>query len=147
MKLSDEQRQAAAMYWTHLMTGEIHAQSLQSKVVPFMASMEIIHRKKYIQELTVKNEHWAVAFMNNLFELLSDADVSTTLSLNLYPQGLLKQALLMSEIADCVFPIGNLEMHFDNNGHLIVGEQRYTAREILHQEEFMLSEIFSAVRL
>ena len=48
MKLTDEQRQAAAMYWTHLMTGEIKAQSLQSRVVPFMAHMEIIHRKKYI---------------------------------------------------------------------------------------------------
>ena len=62
--------------------------------------------------------------MNHLFELLSNAD-----------------------IADCVFPMGNLEMHFDSRGNLIIGEQCYTAQEILHQEEFMLSEIFKAVHL
>ena len=147
MKLTDEQRQAAAMYWTQLMIGEIKSQSLQSKVVPFMAHMEIIHRKKYIQELTAKHENWPMVFMNHLFQLLLNADVSTTLTLNLHPQGILKQALQMSEIANCVFPMAYLEMHFDVLGNLIVGEQRYTAQQILHQEEFLLSEMFRVIRL
>lgn len=147
MKLTEEQKRAAAMYWTFIMTGEIQAQGFQSKVVPFMANMEIIHRKNYIQALTQKNSQWTTEFMENLFELLSFADTSTTLSLNIQPQGILKQALQMSEIADCVFPIGTLEMSFDTIGNLRIGSELYTAQQILNQEEFILSQIFSAIHL
>lgn len=129
------------------MTGEIQSQSFQTKVVPFMAHMEVIHRKKYIQDLTQRNVNWTTEFMNNVFELLSSADVSTTLSLNLHPQCILKQALQMSDIADCVFPIGVLEMRFDHLGNLFVGEQSFTAREILDQEEFILGQIFNAIHI
>lgn len=130
MKITGEQRNAASLYWTQLLTGEINPQALidsKKGLPPFMAVMEATNRSNYLKGLEQQNPRWALDFMHRLDELLVDADSNLYLRLEYQPEGLLKQAANLAGISEGLFPTGKLSMTFDHQGNMIVGGETIDA--------------------
>lgn len=136
MKITGEQRNAASLYWTQILTGEINSRALAASkqgLPPFMASMEAMHRRGYMEKLEETNPTWPLKFMNNLDSLLVDAEDSLCLRLEYHPEGFLKQAAEMSEIPEGLFPTGKLSMTFDDKGSIIVGGETINAESFISE--------------
>lgn len=136
MKITGEQRNAASLYWTQILTGELNPRALVASkqgLPPFMAAMESMHRRGYLEGLEAKNPMWSLTFMNSLDSLLIDADDDLCLRLEYHPEGLLKQAAEMAEIPSGLFPTGKLSMTFDNKGNIIVGGEEINADSFLSE--------------
>lgn len=134
MKITAHQRNAASLYWTQILTGEIHCKRLpvsRQELSSFIVAMEVSNKRAYLQILNQVNPDWAFRFMNNLDKLLLDADDTLCLRLHYHPQGFLKQAAQMSEISEILFPKGALSMTFDNKGNIIVGEEVIKAKTFI----------------
>ncbi|MBA2651439.1 MAG: hypothetical protein H0U73_04120 [Tatlockia sp.] len=134
MKICDEQRNAASLYWTQVLTRELNPQSLidsTKKLPSFMASMENVNRMVIFQKLETENPLWPTSFLMILDEILRDSDVSTILRLEYKPQGLLKEAAKKAGIPEALFPCGKLLMTFDNEGHIIVDGEKIDANSFM----------------
>lgn len=134
MKISGEQRNAASLYWTQILTGELNPRPLiasKQSLPPFMANMEAVHRKGYLTKLQTENPLWARKFMHALDSLLVDADSSLCLRLEYHPEGFLKQAAKDAGIPEGLFPSGKLSMYFDNQNNLIVGDETINADDFI----------------
>ncbi|MDR3501414.1 MAG: hypothetical protein P4L79_02425 [Legionella sp.] len=136
MKISDEQRNAAALYWAQILIGHLSPKALVTStkiVAPFMATIEFVNKKNALTRLNQENPTWAMRFMSSLDSLLVNADTSLILKLEYCPQDLLKQAAEMAEIPEKLFPAGKLSMTFDNKGNLIVEAEVINAYDFLDQ--------------
>jgi hypothetical protein len=134
MKITGEQRNAASLYWTQVLTGELKPKSLLASkqgLPSFMATMELMHRKGYLEKLESENPMWPMTFMNKLDALLEDADVSLVLRHEYHPEGLLKQAAEEAGVPEGLFPTGKLSMYFDEENHLIVGDEKIDAASFI----------------
>jgi hypothetical protein len=130
MKITDEQRNAASLYWTQILTGELNPKALvdsKQGLPSFMASMEAMNRRGYMQTLEIENPTWPLKFMNILDSLLIDAEDTLCLRLEYHPEGLLKQAVKEAGVPEGLFPSGKLSMTFDNHNHIIVGTEKIDA--------------------
>jgi hypothetical protein len=144
MKITDEQRNAAALYWTQILVGHLNPQALKASkkiVAPFMATIEFVNKENALMRLQQKNSTWAMGFLNSLDSLLVNEDTSLVLKLEYSPQGILKQAAEMAEIPENLFPAGKLSMAFDNKGNLIVEDEVINAHDFLDKniEEVSIS--------
>ncbi len=135
-KINQEQRDAASLYWTQILTGELNPRPLmmsQQGRLPFMAGMATMHRLGYLEKLNAENPDWSLKFMANLDLLLQDADETVELQLEYHPQGLLQQAADRAGIPYGLFPVGKLTMFFDSHGHIIVGDEIIDAEQFIHR--------------
>lgn len=142
MKITAHQRNAASLYWTQILTGEIPCETLAVRRLgpsSFMAEMEANNQRAYLQNRNQINPSSAFRFMNNLDKLLLDADDTLCLRLDYYPRDFLKQAAQMSEISEGLFPRGVLSMTFDNKGNIIVGDEVIHAKTFIGEEALKIS--------
>lgn len=124
MKLTDAQRTAASYYWAQILNREVSPAPLvasQKRLPSFMATMEAMNRNQSLEKLEAKDANWSLAFMNSLDSLLHNAEIDINLVLEHGPQGLLQQAAAKAGIPDALFPLGKLNMTFDDKGNLNVG--------------------------
>ncbi len=134
MKICEDQRNAASLYWTQVLTRELNPQALiaSKKGLPsFMASMEAVNRMVFLQKLDTENPIWPTTFLMILNELLRDSDVSTILRLEYKPKGILLDAAKKAGISEALFPCGKLLMTFDTEGHIIVDGEIIDAKNFL----------------
>jgi len=120
--ITGKQRNAASLYWTQILTGEVNPRALiESKrgLPPFMAAMEVMHRQGYLQGLEETNPIWPLQFMNTLDSLLNELDEYSSLRLDYHPQGPLKEAAAKCGIPEGLFPTGKLTMRFDNSNNIM----------------------------
>lgn len=127
MELSIEQRKTACLFWANLMIAVTLDPRFESKVVPFMMVMEREHHQHHINALFKNKPDWLNLFIHNLFHLLDGTDTSTKLFLDVYPQGLLKQALDISGLTNNVFLLGKFQTSFDDMGNFIIDDLRQSA--------------------
>jgi hypothetical protein len=99
-----------------------------------MASMEAMHRRGYLEKLETENPTWSLKFMNILDSLLIDAEDTLCLRLEYHPEGLLKQAANEAGIPEGLFPSGKLSMTFDNENHIIAGNEKIDADDFIKDE-------------
>ncbi|USQ12999.1 hypothetical protein J2N86_09820 [Legionella lytica] len=136
MKISDEQRNAAALYWTQILIGHLSPKALVTSkkiVAPFMATIEYVKKENTLMSLNQQNPTWARRFMSSLDALLINADTDLVLKLEYCPQDLLKQAAEMAEIPEKLFPSGKLTMTFDTKDNLLVEDEVINAQDFLNQ--------------
>ncbi|CEG59185.1 MULTISPECIES: hypothetical protein [Legionella] len=134
MKITGEQRNAASLYWNQILTGELNPKALiasKSGLPSFMASMEAMDRRGYLEKLETENPTWSLKFMNILDSLLIDAEDTLCLRLEDHPEGLLKQAANEAGIPEGLFPSGKLSMTFDNENHIIAGNEKIDADDFI----------------
>lgn len=138
MKITPQQCNAASLYWTQILTDEKKPKALiesKQSLPDLMAVMEQMHRKGYLESLAENNPRWSLHFMNKLDSLLQDAENTTRLGLDNGPDSLLKQAAEEAGVPEGLFPSGKLSMTFDNENHIIVGnDEKIDAKEFLEEE-------------
>jgi len=145
MKITGEQRNAASLYWTQILTGELTPKALiasKQGLPPFMASMEAMHRRGYLEKLKTENPTWSLKFMNSLDSLLIDAEDTLSLRLEYHPEGLLKQAANEAGIPEGLFPSGKLSMTFDNENHIIAGNEKIDADDFIKNAAQKMTAFF-----
>ena len=136
MKITGEQRNAASLYWTQILTGEVVPKALKASkegLPPIMGFLESTNRKIALGQLQKTNPMWPMTFMSNLDSLLVDADDTFCLKLEYHPVDLLKKAAEMTGIPDTLFPSGKLSMTFDNKGNIIVGGEIINAHSCIEE--------------
>lgn len=134
MKIMDTQRNAASLYWTRILTGELNPKPLiasKQGLPPFMETMEAMHRKGYLAKLEIENPLWPMRFQNALDSLLVDAEETLCLRLEYHPEGLLKQAAKEADVPEGLFPTGKLSMYFDDKNNIIVGDEKINADDFI----------------
>ena len=131
MKLTLEQRKVAALYWTHILTGQVCPNALVASkklMSPTSLDRESMIRPMFFKSLKA-HSHWSHKFQSILESLLADAD--ETLCINLEDSPLLNKAAENSGIPKEVFPVGTLNMTFDKDGHIIVEGKKINIDEFM----------------
>lgn len=136
MKITSEQRNAASLFWTQILTDEMSSSTLnaskrQEPPVRFIHDMAVRSRNLFLEKITNSDPTWAIRFMNALDDLLIDADITLYLALDYQPQGLLENAATIANIPKHLFPKIKLNMTFDNQGNILVSGQTINAKTFL----------------
>lgn len=145
MKITEEQRNAASLYWTQILTGELNPKALiaTKKGFPsFLVPLYEWDRESYLRQLKQTNPTWSEKFMNTLDSLLIDAEDTLCLRLEYYPQGLLKQAAEDAGVREILFPTGKLSMTFDNENHIIAGNEKIDAHDFIENAAHKITASF-----
>lgn len=134
-KITNNQRHAASTYWVQILTREVSSSALKSSqrnLPPFIAVVTAQQAKLHLETLSKETPLWPLIFKNTLDSLLTDANNDLCLTLQHGPQGLLKKAAEIAGVPNGAFPAGILNMRFDNEGNIILENEKINAQAFLN---------------
>lgn len=132
--ITSEQRRAASLFWTQLLTGEGKMNEDFDKELPSSALMQRQYLRKIVfDKLQKKNSSWPSQFREELDSLINQHshEEDLVLIVDYETQGILSEAVSKCGIPEVgLFP-SNVAMSFDNENNLIINGKKYAAKEIL----------------